>query len=176
MIKFNEVTWYSKLAAVIFLLVIFPMLTFYIGIKYQETRDIPKVLETPYTPTPNAPDTIFNNTPEDVPGSIPTPKSSETKELHVGQTQNINGIEITLKNVIEDSRCPIDVQCIQAGNIVANVVLKSYDMVSVTQMSSDKTLNYDSHIISIIRVSPPQNSGRSIISNEYILLIKVDRI
>ncbi len=36
-IKFNEVTWYSKLGAVVLFLLVVPVLTFYIGMKYQET-------------------------------------------------------------------------------------------------------------------------------------------
>jgi hypothetical protein len=35
-IKFNRVTWYSKLAAVIFFIAILPIWTFYIGAVYQE--------------------------------------------------------------------------------------------------------------------------------------------
>lgn len=38
MIKFNSVTWYSKLAAIIVFLVILPTITFYIGMKYQEVQ------------------------------------------------------------------------------------------------------------------------------------------
>ena len=38
MIKFNEVTWYSKLAAVIFFIGILPVLTFYIGTQYQRVH------------------------------------------------------------------------------------------------------------------------------------------
>ena len=40
MIKFNEVTWYSKLAAVILFLLVIPTLTFYIGTQYQLTQDV----------------------------------------------------------------------------------------------------------------------------------------
>jgi hypothetical protein len=39
MIKFNEVTWYSKLAAVIFFLAVLPILTFYIGMEYEKTEE-----------------------------------------------------------------------------------------------------------------------------------------
>jgi hypothetical protein len=35
-IKWNEVTWYSKLGAVIFFLGFLPILTFYMGMRYQE--------------------------------------------------------------------------------------------------------------------------------------------
>lgn len=39
-IKFNEVTWYSKLAAVVLFIFIIPALTFYIGKEYQKTNDV----------------------------------------------------------------------------------------------------------------------------------------
>ncbi len=39
MIKFNEVTWYSKLAAVIFFIGILPVLAFYIGVQFQKTHN-----------------------------------------------------------------------------------------------------------------------------------------
>ena len=39
--KFNEVTWYSKLAAAIFFLIIYPALVFYIGTQYQTVKDVP---------------------------------------------------------------------------------------------------------------------------------------
>ena len=41
--KFNEVTWYSKLSALIFFLGFFPALTFYIGTQYQEVKMLEKV-------------------------------------------------------------------------------------------------------------------------------------
>jgi hypothetical protein len=44
MIKFNEVTWYSKLAAIIFFLGALPALTFYIGMQYQAAQDAGLVL------------------------------------------------------------------------------------------------------------------------------------
>jgi hypothetical protein len=37
-IKLNEVTWYSKLSAAIFLLGVFPAISFYIGMEYQKAK------------------------------------------------------------------------------------------------------------------------------------------
>ncbi len=42
-IKFNEVTWYSKLAAIIFFLGILPTLTFYLGTRYHEVKNFDTV-------------------------------------------------------------------------------------------------------------------------------------
>ncbi len=38
MIEFNKVTWYSKLAAAVFLLIFFPIVAFCIGVQYGEIR------------------------------------------------------------------------------------------------------------------------------------------
>jgi hypothetical protein len=60
MIKFNEVTWYSKLAAGIVLLGVFPLLMFYVGMQYgivyQQQKDIEQksVVVTPAAPTPQS--------------------------------------------------------------------------------------------------------------------------
>ncbi len=40
MIKFNEVTWYSKLGAIVLFILVIPVLTFYIGTQYQAVKDI----------------------------------------------------------------------------------------------------------------------------------------
>ncbi len=64
MIKFNEVTWYSKFTAIICLLGIFPLLTFYIGMQYEKTltiiNDAPVVLAiTPKEFTLDNPDYLI---------------------------------------------------------------------------------------------------------------------
>jgi hypothetical protein len=37
-IEWNKVTWYSKLLSLIFLVGVVPMITFYIGMKYEEVK------------------------------------------------------------------------------------------------------------------------------------------
>jgi hypothetical protein len=37
MIKWNKVTWYSRLLALILFLLVIPVLTFYIGTQYEKT-------------------------------------------------------------------------------------------------------------------------------------------
>jgi hypothetical protein len=59
------------------------------------------------------------------PGSQATPALSGTVELAIGQTGKIGNVSITPREVVEDSRCPTDVQCIQAGRIRVLVTLSS---------------------------------------------------
>lgn len=37
-IQWNEVTWYSKLAAIIFFVGVLPVLTFFMGMQYREVQ------------------------------------------------------------------------------------------------------------------------------------------
>jgi hypothetical protein len=66
------------------------------------------------------------------PGAPTSSVPFETALLQLGATLNINGVNATATSVVEDSRCPIDVQCIQAGTVRVNVKL-SYKGVSVTR-------------------------------------------
>ncbi len=53
MIKWNEYTWYSRLAAIVFFILILPSLTFYIGVQYQLTKSsIESEISSVNTPTP----------------------------------------------------------------------------------------------------------------------------
>lgn len=46
-------------------------------------------------------------------------------ELRAGQTARVEGTAVTVSfvNVTEDSRCPVDVQCVWAGNGAVSLVL-----------------------------------------------------
>lgn len=56
MIKFNEVTWYSKLGAIILFLVVVPVIAVYCGMLYQEVQDINSSVAVP-VPADNDTDT-----------------------------------------------------------------------------------------------------------------------
>ena len=46
MIKFNEVTWYSRWAAIIFFIGVLPALAFYIGVQYEKVASENKIVVT----------------------------------------------------------------------------------------------------------------------------------
>jgi hypothetical protein len=63
----------------------------------------------------------------------PTPAMQTTKTLAIGESVTVQGLTATPIEVVEDSRCPKDVQCIQAGTVKVNVRL-SYFGFSVKQV------------------------------------------
>lgn len=43
--------------------------------------------------------------------------------VRLGQMAAVNGPRVRADRVIEDSRCPVDVQCVQAGRLVVRVTV-----------------------------------------------------
>lgn len=95
--------------------------------------------------------------------------------VKVGESVFINGVRITLNNIVQDSRCPVDVQCIWAGSVIANVSLKSNTDFETTNIESDKTpLSFDSFLISIEKIIPSKTTiSPTPDMQHYILTFKV---
>ncbi len=95
-------------------------------------------------------------------------------EIGVGKTLFINGVRVTLDTIIQDSRCPLDVQCIQAGWVTARVTLQSNTDKEIRDMRSDAgAVPFDSYQISIENVAPsPVSSAVPDLAN-YLVTFRV---
>jgi hypothetical protein len=95
-------------------------------------------------------------------------------KVKVGQTVSINGLSITVNKIIQDSRCAIDVQCIWAGSVTAEVTLENgSDKENKNIESGKEAISFKSFSISLEEVSPGKSSSHSISSEEYDLTFKV---
>lgn len=113
--------------------------------------------------------------------SLPTSSVSEKNgvvseaALAVGETKLINGVQLTLNKIVNDSRCPIGVQCIQAGWVTANITLANaanQETVDIRSGTAPKAFN--SFMISIIKIAPEKISTQEIKTSEYRLTFRVD--
>lgn len=105
--------------------------------------------------------------------------SAEGNEVKVGvgETKFMNGVKITLHGVVQDSRCPIDVTCIQAGAITARVTLKSDTDTETFNMPSDEVPHqFDSYKVSIVDVNPPRLSTEETNPQSYRVTFKVENL
>jgi len=98
----------------------------------------------------------------------------EIGEIRIGEEAYINGLKITVLSLIEDSRCPIDAVCIQAGQVRLRVLLRSNTDKDEVIISSDKpeTL-FDSFKVSLIKTEPSAKAAELINQNNYIFTFKV---
>lgn len=92
------------------------------------------------------------------PGGVPP-----SSDAGLNETITVSGIEITPLEVLEDSRCPTDVQCIQAGTVRVSVRIVP-DTIAFT-LGQPQTI--DGVSIALTRVSPDPVSTREIADEDY---------
>ncbi len=108
------------------------------------------------------------------------PKLGEEFELAVHQTAQISAenISVTFQEVLEDSRCPVDVTCIWAG--LAKVSLQ----VSVSGQERELSLStsppensavFENYTFWLISVRPVPRSDRNTDRSAYIVTVRVDQ-
>ncbi len=80
---------------------------------------------------------------------------------------SVNGVYITPVKVISDSRCPIDVQCIQAGTVVLSVKLELNGQTRDDTISMGDTISFSGKLIQLFEVTPVTNSKITIKQSDY---------
>lgn len=124
---------------------------------------------------PQTSSTIPPPPPPPLPALMPSAPPG-TFTFSMGETVEYDGLTLTVLSVESDSRCPIDVQCIQAGS--ATVAL-SVTQGGVTQeyiLSSDDSLAVGEQRIKIIEVEPAPHSLRTIDPEEYTVTLVVEEV
>lgn len=96
-------------------------------------------------------------------------------EVAVGESIFVNGVRITLNRIVQDSRCAVNVQCVWAGNVTANVTLKSNTDNETRDIVSDAApVGFDSYQISIVKVKPLPVAGPELLKPErYLVTFRV---
>lgn len=95
-------------------------------------------------------------------------------EIGIGKSVFINGVRITLNKIVQDSRCPIDIQCIQAGWATVNVSLESDTDKETIDMSSNKPpVAFDSYQISIENIKTSRVASSATESASYLVTFRV---
>jgi len=99
------------------------------------------------------------------------------QRFFVAETKEFEGLTMTFNEIKDDSRCPIDVQCVQAGSVVVNITLKSGFKEETINHDSDGTpLEFKDFEISIIQVFPELESLLSFNQNDYAVIFNVEPI
>lgn len=108
--------------------------------------------------------------------SLPPPEPEvSTTTLIVGETKQIRGISITLKSIIEDSRCPVNVQCVQAGRVIADVIVKYPNETREEFITTDSSGGSFGYFFSATDVFPTKNGTPQIKPDDYKITISISR-
>lgn len=109
--------------------------------------------------------------------SIQTVREQETAigNIRVGQTVTINNVRITLHSIVQDNRCPVDVQCIEAGAVNAHVTFQNgKNVITFNQPSDEAPYVFGIHTVAIEAINPPRVSKIQPDPSAYVLTFRVN--
>ena len=97
-------------------------------------------------------------------------------QIRIGETSSILGVSITPNEVLEDSRCPLDVTCVWAGTVRVSATLVSGLGKSTQEFALGVPVTTEAEEITLVRVDPVSYSAESDIeASEYSFFFKVSK-
>ena len=103
---------------------------------------------------------------EDVLDVVP-PNGVIPVEASIDQTVSGFSTKITPLEVVEDSRCPADVQCIQAGTVRLPVKLQSASGDSESIVTLNTPITTEAEEITLMQVTPNPVAGTQFLPSDY---------
>lgn len=87
--------------------------------------------------------------------------------IKIGESVTLSGVTITPLSVTEESRCPIDYRCIQAGTVKVSTRIKSSSASVTQEIELNKPATVGENIITLTSVTPYPKGGTSIAPSDY---------
>ena len=115
--------------------------------------------------------TTATGTPETVMQIVPYGEVT----LAVGSWGVFQDVRIRPLRIVEDSRCPSDVTCIQAGTVRVELETVSGLGTSTDVLALGATLTTEAEAVTLSDVTPAANSQRAISSDDYRLTFSVEK-
>jgi hypothetical protein len=107
--------------------------------------------------------------------SCPTPQEGGNTNVNVqiGSTGEMRGVSITPKEIMEDSRCPVDVVCIQAGTVRVRIQLTSEGGVQEAILTLDTPITFAGKRVKLSAVTPAPRSLAHPTAADYVFTFEV---
>ena len=137
-----------------------------VGLIIHFYKEIPPIIEQPV---------VTSTSPTAATSTPPSTSVNTDLILAIGQTTTISNLSITLNSFVQDNRCPIDVQCIEAGAVTVNVTYKVGSSTKTINMPSDEVpQKFAGYSISIKKIDPPRLSKKTISPIDYVITFHID--
>lgn len=102
-----------------------------------------------------------------------TPSGPVSLQTRIGQEVSALGVRITPLKVLEDSRCPTDVQCIWAGTVRVQARLISGLGEAIQEFKLGEPITTEAEKITLEHVLPNPTAGVKIKDSEYLFHFEV---
>lgn len=90
-----------------------------------------------------------------------------TSRARLGQTVQVSGVNVTPLEVLEDSRCPANVQCVWAGRLRLKARVEAIGASSEHELTVGEAQDIGSGTLTITDVRPARVDGRTIWPEDY---------
>jgi hypothetical protein len=97
----------------------------------------------------------------------PAPSGPVSVTARLGEMKSGLGVSLTPLAVLEDSRCPQDVQCIQAGTVRLRAQLTSGLGSATQEFKLNQPVTTEAEMITLIAVTPATKAGTPIAEAQY---------
>ena len=109
------------------------------------------------------------------PGPSPSPKPAEMGkpfELKAGESAMVGGLKVGFQGVSEDSRCPVNVQCVWEGDAAVEVTLEKPPAAKATRSLHTSARNpretaYEGLKVRLKDLAPLPKEGANVDAKEY---------
>jgi|GEM_PF-2191312 len=91
----------------------------------------------------------------------------------LGETAETPHVAIKVIEILEDSRCPVDVQCIQAGTVRLTVELVTGMGTAEEEFSLGSFISTETATVTFEDVTPPKRSTEPVSENDYVFTFSV---
>jgi hypothetical protein len=111
------------------------------------------------------------------PASTSTDQGRQEVTLETTFDRSISGLDVKVTPLLllEDSRCPIDVQCIQAGTVRIRALLESGLGSGPQVFVLGAPITTEAETVTLIAVRPDPKAGKTIGSAEYTFVFRITK-
>lgn len=95
-------------------------------------------------------------------------------ETRIGATSTAASVSIA-PLALQDSRCPIDVKCIQAGTVKVRTNLTAGSGTAAQEFALNKPIITGGFTITLVSVGPEKESKKTILGKDYRFVFKIEK-
>lgn len=114
-------------------------------------------------------------TESDVDAIIEAINIGERIETKINQGVSALGATVTPLEVLEDSRCPVDVQCVWAGTVKVRATLESGLGTAEQVFTLDQPITTEAEEVRLIQVFPLAEEGVEIADTDYTFIFQINK-
>ncbi len=104
---------------------------------------------------------------------VVVPPVTEGTVAALGQKILTNGVNITPLAVVSDSRCPVDVTCVWAGEVTLKTTLEKNGVSKVVVLKMNVPTTFEHMLVTLLSVIPENNSKKPYTQDAYRFTFRV---